>query len=111
MELVGLAALLPEAIAMIRNGGTVVEFGDIVPDSTVTIHPAQLLRGKKIVGSAMYRPSTLPIVLSFLVKTQHRHPWQTMIWHRFPLDQINDAFPQAEWAGRQTEVTRAVLVP
>jgi threonine dehydrogenase-like Zn-dependent dehydrogenase len=111
MELVGLAALLPEGIAMVRNGGTVVEIGNIVPDSTVTIQPAQLLRGKRIIGSAMYRPSVLPLVLSFLVKTRGRYPFDTLISHRFPLERINDAFPQAEWSGRQTDVTRAVLVP
>jgi threonine dehydrogenase-like Zn-dependent dehydrogenase len=111
MELVGLASLLPEGIAMIRNGGTVVEIGNIVRDSTVAIEPSQLLRGKKIMGSAMYRPSVLPLLLSFLLRTRDRYPFDTLISHRFPLDQINEAFPVAEWSDRQTEVTRAVLVP
>ena len=26
-------------------------------------------------------------------------------------DEVNEAFPQAEWSQRQTEITRAVLVP
>jgi hypothetical protein len=34
-----------------------------------------------------------------------------MISHRFPLAQINEAFSTAEWSGRQTDVTRAILVP
>ena len=59
----------------------------------------------------MYRPSVLPLILSFLVKTRDRYPWSAMISHKFPLEQINDAFAQAEWSGRKTEVTRAVLVP
>jgi L-iditol 2-dehydrogenase len=111
LELVGLAGLLPEGVAMLRNGGTFVEIGNIVPDSKAEIYPSQLLRGKKIVGSLMYRPSIIPMVLSFLVKTKGKYPFEKMVSHRFPLAQINEAFPVAEWSGRQTEVTRAVLVP
>ncbi|MHB8577916.1 MAG: zinc-binding dehydrogenase, partial [Dehalococcoidia bacterium] len=111
MELVGLAALVPEGIAMLRNGGTFIEIGNIVAGSKVEIEPQQLLRGKKIMGSAMYRPSILPLLLSFLVRTKGRYPFDEMVSHRFPLAQINEAFPVAEWSGRQTEVTRAVLVP
>jgi D-arabinose 1-dehydrogenase-like Zn-dependent alcohol dehydrogenase len=111
MELVGLASLLPEGIAMLRNGGTFVEIGNIVPGSTVEIEPSQLLRGKKIMGSLMYRPSVMPLVLNFLVKNKDRYPFEQMVSHRFPLAEINDAFPVAEWSGRQTEVMRAVLVP
>ena len=53
----------------------------------------------------------LPTLLSFLVRTQHKLPFDKMISHKFPLEQVNEAFPQAEWSQRQTEVTRAVLVP
>ena len=31
--------------------------------------------------------------------------------HSFPLADVNEAFAQAEWADRQTTITRAVLVP
>ncbi|HLZ70554.1 MAG TPA: zinc-binding dehydrogenase [Dehalococcoidia bacterium] len=111
LELVGLASLMSEGIAMLRNGGTFVEIGNIVPDSTATIYPSQLLRGKKIMGSAMYRPSILPMALGFLVRAKGRYPFEELVSHRFPLAQINEAFPIAEWSGKQTEVTRAVLVP
>jgi threonine dehydrogenase-like Zn-dependent dehydrogenase len=111
MELVGLASLLPEGIAMVRNGGTVVEIGNIVPGSRVEIEPSQLLRGKRIIGSSMYKPSILPMLLSFLVRTRGRYPFDSMISHRFPLANINEAFPIAEWSERTTEVTRAILVP
>ncbi|HZQ37559.1 MAG TPA: zinc-binding dehydrogenase [Dehalococcoidia bacterium] len=111
LELVGLASLMAEGIAMLRNGGTFVEIGNIVPDSAATIHPSQLLRGKKIIGSAMYRPSILPLALDFLVRAQGRYPFEELVSHRFPLAQINEAFPVAEWSGKHTDVTRAVLVP
>lgn len=111
MELVGLAELLPEGIAMLRNGGTFIEIGNIVPGSKVEIEPSRLLRGKKIMGSLMYRPSVMPLVLNFLVRNKDKYPFERMVSHRFPLAQINEAFPVAEWSGRQTEITRAVLVP
>ena len=111
MELVGRAELLAEGIDMLGNGGTFVEIGDIVAGREVSIDPSKLLRGKNIVGSLMYRPDLLPTLLNFLVKNQNKLPFHKLISHKFPLAEINEAFPQAEWSQRQTEITRAVLVP
>ena len=111
MELVGRAELLSEGIDMLSNGGTFMEIGDIVAGREVSIDPSKLLRGKSIVGSLMYRPDLLPMLLNFLVKNQNKLPFDKLISHKFPLAKINEAFPQAEWNQRQTEITRAVLVP
>ena len=111
MELVGRAELLAEGIDMLGNGGTFVEIGDIVRGREVSIDPSKLLAGKSIVGSLMYRPELLPTLLDFLVRNQHKLPFHKIISHKFPLADINEAFPQAEWNQRQTQVTRAVLVP
>ena len=51
------------------------------------------------------------MLLNFLVKNQNKLPFDKLISHKFPLAKINEAFPQAEWNQRQTEITRAVLVP
>ena len=59
----------------------------------------------------MYRPDLLPTLLSYLVRNQDKIPFHKLISHKFPLADINQAFPQAEWDQRQTAVTRAVLVP
>ena len=67
--------------------------------------------GKRIVGSVMYRPSVVATLLDFLVRRQRHLPFHTLVSHGFPLDDINDVFERAEWDRRQTEVTRAVLVP
>ena len=63
MELVGQASLLAEGIDMLSNGGTFVEIGDIVRGREVSIDPSKLLQGKRIIGSLMYRPSTLATIL------------------------------------------------
>ena len=111
MELVGRAELLAEGIDMLSNGGTFVEIGDIVRGREVSIDPSKLLAGKNIVGSLMYRPELLPTLLNFLVRTQHKLPFHKIVSHQFPLAEVNEAFPQAEWNSRQTDITRAMLVP
>ena len=111
MELVGRAELLAEGIDMLSNGGTFVEIGDIVRGREVSIDPSKLLGGKNIMGSLMYRPDLLPTLLSFLVRNQHKLPFDKLVSHKFPLAEVNEAFPQAEWSQRQTQITRAMLVP
>jgi D-arabinose 1-dehydrogenase-like Zn-dependent alcohol dehydrogenase len=111
MELVGRADLLVEGLTYLTNGGTFVEIGNIVRGNTVTIDTSTILAGKKIIGSAMYRPSLLPMMLENLVKKQGKLPFDKIVSHTFPLADINAAFEQAEWADRQTNVTRSMLVP
>lgn len=111
MELVGKAELLAEGIDMLSNGGTFIEIGDIVAGREVAIDPSKLLSGKSIIGSRMYRPSLLPKLLDYLVRNRYKLPFHTLISHKFPLAQVNEAFEKAEWSQRQTEITRAVLIP
>jgi Zn-dependent alcohol dehydrogenase len=111
MELVGRAELMAEGIDMLGNGGTFVEIGDIVRGREVSIDPSKLLSGKSILGSRMYRASLLPTLLDYLVRNQRRLPFHKLISHQYPLAEVNEAFTKAEWNQRQTEVTRAVLVP
>ena len=94
MELVGSAQLLAEGIDMLSNGGTFVEIGDIVPGPTVAIDPSKLLRGKNIVGSLMYTPSTLSNILDYMVKNQDHVPFHRIVSHKFPLAEVNEAFPR-----------------
>lgn len=37
--------------------------------------------------------------------------FHTIISHKFPLAEVHAAFEKAAWNQRQTEITRAVLVP
>ena len=111
MELVGLAELMSEGLQMLSNGGTFVEIGDIVPGREVSIDPSTLLSGKNILGSRMYRPSLMPKLLDFLVRTQDKLPFHKIVSHKFPLEHVNEAFAQSEWHQRDTQVTRAMLVP
>ena len=112
IELVGRPELLPEGVAMLRKGGTFVEIGLYFPGHTITFDASTLvLTGKHIVGSVAYTPDVIPKLLDFLSRSQDTVPFKKMVSHRFKLDEVNQAFEQAEWDARQTAVTRAVLVP
>ena len=111
MELVGKAELLVEGVSYLTNGGTFIEIGDIVRGRTVAFDPSTMLRGKKIMGSLMYRPHLLPLMMETLVKNQDKVPYDRIVSNSYPLDQVNEAFAEAEWNERQTHVSRGMLVP
>ncbi len=114
VELVGIPAVVPEGVKMLRHGGTYLEIGCISYGHTVAFDPSTLVFGsKKIVGVMHYEPSVLPRALDFLVRTRDRYPFARVLSHRFPLAEIDAAFARAEWLGREkdgTEITRASVV-
>ena len=59
----------------------------------------------------MYRPIMLATILDFPVRNQDKRPFHKMLSHQFKLGDVDGAFAEAEWAQRQTQVLRAVLVP
>lgn len=113
-DFVGRAEVVPEGIAMLRAAGRYLEVGTIT-ESAPTIDPSTITAGsRRVIGVATYDPWVVPAALEFLVRTRSRYPWDAVVSHRFPLEQINEAFRQAEWHARQgeaTAVTRAVIVP
>ncbi len=112
-DFVGFPAVIPEGIEMLRNGGTYLEVGTISTGVTATIEPSRMVfTSKKLIGIYHYDPWTIPTALEFLQRTQHKYPFQRIVSHRFPLEQIDRAFAEAEWlnrSGSHTEVTRAVI--
>ena len=112
MELVGRADLLKEGIDMLSNGGTFVEIGDIVRGQEVSIDPSQAASGQE-----HRRQPDVPSVpaarncWTSSSATRNRLPFNKLVSHTFPLAEVNEAFAAAEWSQRQTEITRAMLVP
>jgi D-arabinose 1-dehydrogenase-like Zn-dependent alcohol dehydrogenase len=112
VEVVGLPAVVPEGLQMLREGGTYLEMGNISFGNTTTLDPSQLVWGtKKITGVIMYDPWVIPEALDFLVRTKDKYPHQDVVSHTFPLAQINDAFTNSEWMreGDATKVNRAAI--
>ena len=110
MELVGNVSLFTEGIGMLGAGGTFVQIG-ATGGGEARLNPGALLKGKRIIGSLMYRNHILPMLLDFLERNHERLPFEKIISNHYPLERVNEAFAAAEWQGRQTEVTRALLVP
>jgi threonine dehydrogenase-like Zn-dependent dehydrogenase len=111
MELVGNPRLMEEGINLLANGGTFVQIGAVPAGQTATISPGALLKGKRIMGSLMYRPRVIPLLLDILERTQGRVPFDRLVSRSYPLEQVNQAFHDVEWHDQTTDITRAVLVP
>jgi len=112
-DFVGFPQVIPEGIDMLRPGGTYLEIGTISRGAKVEFEPAQLVWGaKKIVGVIMYDAWVIPRALDFLVRNRARWPFDKLLSHTYPLEQINKAFADSEWHGRETTtITRAALQP
>lgn len=111
-EFVGIPDAMPEGLNMLRAGGTYLEVGNISLFKTTAIDPSSLVwANKKIVATVMYDPIILPVALDFLLRNKDRFPLANVVSDRFPLDKIDDAFQKAEWEGKQTTVSRAVITP
>jgi hypothetical protein len=50
-------------------------------------------------------------MMEMLVKNQDRVPYHKIVSNRYPLDQVNEVFADAEWNERQTQVSRGMLAP
>jgi threonine dehydrogenase-like Zn-dependent dehydrogenase len=112
-DFVGFPQVIPEGIEMLRPGGTYLEIGTISRGAKIELEPATLVWGaKKIVGVIMYEASVIPRALDFLVRNRTRFPFDRLISHKYPLEQINQAFSESEWHNRETtKISRAALVP
>ena len=112
VEVVGVPDVIPEGLQMLREGGVMLEIGNISFGRTVAIDPSQLVWGsKRIQGVIMYDPWVIPEALDFLVRTKNKYPHEDVVSHKFALADINSAFENSEWAreGAATMVNRAVI--
>jgi L-iditol 2-dehydrogenase len=112
MDLVGVAAVIPEGLDMLRQGGTYIEIGCIHP-TEARIDPSRLIWGnRRLIGMTHYHPQVLPSALDFLVRNRTTYPFDRLLSHKFPLEQINEAFAESEWVGKSdpTKVVRTALV-
>ena len=108
MELVGSAAVLPEGIEMLCNGGAYLEIGNINQSQRVEFSPAALVHGgKRLLGLMWYRPESLQQALTLLSTRADRYPFHKILSHSYPMRAINEAFADQD-AGT---VQRAALLP
>ncbi len=115
LEVVGSPQVIPEGLQMVQPGGAYVEIGVVSGKFSLEFFPAALVRNNtRYVAVNHYEPIVLGEALQFLLRNRTRFPFDKMVSHHFPLEQIDEAFQQAEWVGRGREeagVMRAAIDP
>src|SRR5919199_1858078 len=108
MELVGNPAVVEEGLKMTAPEGTYLEIGNINVGWEATFDPAWIVFGnRKIQGVAHYEADHLKGALDLMTRTLRKYPYHKVLSHKFPLDQINEAFTQQV----EGHITRAAIVP
>ena len=96
-EFVGHPAALAEGLAMARLEGRYLVVGNIGGDQTIEFNPAWLVHwNRRMVGVGGYQAWALRRGLELLERTADRYPFAAVLSHQYPLEQINQAFEQAD---------------
>ena len=112
VEVAGVATVVQEGLEMLRVGGRYLWMGNIVPGMTAEIIPHDAVRQpKSIKGVLAYDRWVLPRALDWVNRRKDAYPFGELVGASFPLDQINEAFEQAEWSAGKGSVARTVIVP
>ena len=112
VEVVGVANVVQEGIEMTRVGGRYLWMGNIVPGAKAEIVPHDATRQPKTIrGVLAYDRWVIPRALDWVSRKKNEYPFHKLVGARFPLDQINEAFEQAEWTAGKGSVARTVIEP
>jgi alcohol dehydrogenase len=94
--LAGVAQSVESALALARNGGTVVLAGTVAPVGNIGLDPEDVVRRMLTIrGVHNYHPRDLAAALVFLAGPGHNFPWQTLIVAEYPLGKVEEAFADA----------------
>ena len=108
LEVAGIPEAFLEAINLVRNGGRVLELGNISPGLTVTIPPSFVtFKSISIIGVATYNPHYLQKALNFLSSHIDKYPYHEMVDAVFPLEKSAEAMDKSD----RKEITRAAIEP
>jgi threonine dehydrogenase-like Zn-dependent dehydrogenase len=110
VEVAGVPAVVQEGLEMLRVGGRYLWMGNIVPGLETRIIPHDAVRQpKQILGVLAYDRWVLPRALSWLSRAKDRYPLERLVSRSYPLEQINEAFAQAEWNAGKGQVGRIAI--
>lgn len=108
LELVGSPKVVDEGLRMTAPEGTYLEIGNINIGVVAEFDPSWIIFGnRRIVGVAHYEAEHLRGALDLMRRTLDRYPWGKVVSHKFPLEEINEAFRQQD----KGSITRAAIVP
>jgi threonine dehydrogenase-like Zn-dependent dehydrogenase len=108
MEVAGFPQVVSEGVQMIGPGGRYVEIGNISPGLTYEADPAYwVVSNVSIFGNNHYGRRHLRDALDILRRTRHKYPYDRIVSHKFPLEEINEVMAAQD----KGHITRASLVP
>jgi threonine dehydrogenase-like Zn-dependent dehydrogenase len=112
-DVVGYPQVIPEGLQMLRSGGCYLEVGNISPGNVFSYDATALVRGNvRLVSTSNYSPWAIPQALAFMRRNLERFPFERIVSHTFPLEQISEGFRQAEWLHREGDplhISRAAV--
>jgi L-iditol 2-dehydrogenase len=98
------ASFVP-AMALLRDGGTLIEVGAFVDLGPVPVNPADILgRNLTIVGVAGEDARSYDATLRMLAEHHARVPFHRAVTHRFPIERAAEAMQTALGAGDAMKV-------
>ena len=107
-ELVGHPRVCNEGLRMVGPHRPLPGDRQHQPGLTYELDPSTLVFGNRsILGMVYYEAEHLQQALDLMRRTHDKYPWDKVVSHTFPLEQINEAFVAAD----QGKVTRAAIVP
>jgi threonine dehydrogenase-like Zn-dependent dehydrogenase len=110
VEVVGVPSVVQEGLELLRVGGRYLMMGNIVPNASAEFIPHDAVRQpKQMLGVLSYDAWVIPRALDWLVRARDRYPFERFLASRYPLEQIDLAFEQADWAAKAGQVPRAIL--
>lgn len=108
VEVVGYPSAVEEGLKMVGSGGRYVEIGSRSPHLSYTAYPEQWVTGNvTIYGNNNWARRHLRGSIDLLRRTHHKYPYHKIVSHKFPVDEVNEAFAQQHTG----HVTRASLCP
>lgn len=108
LECVGAPPAVVEGMEMCRDGGKYLVLGHYCDAGTVSFNPHVITRKQlQVFGSWSSEPRHLRMAIDFLRKFRREFPFDSMVSHRFSLDQANEALATtARW-----QSAKSVIVP
>ena len=107
VDVAGFPEVVAEGMKMMAQDSRYVEIGNISPGLTYDADPSfWVTNNSTISGIHVYEPRHLREALRMLDRKVNQYPFQKIVSHRFPLEEVNDVLEP-----RQGAITRSSLVP
>jgi threonine dehydrogenase-like Zn-dependent dehydrogenase len=108
VDVAGFPQVVAEGMKMMAQGARYVEIGNISPGLTYDADPSFWVTNNcTITGIHVYEPRHLREALRLLDRKSSVYPFQRIVSHRFPLEEVNEVLAAQD----KGSITRSSLVP